>query len=111
MGSDVERHAMGLGKFRAAGWWKVFSPCVLSPEDLETYFDAVDQVHVVEWKHAYPQYSEYKTISPFKLGEGLVLTSPLEGVASALEMACISGRNAALLVRQHLLQSGLVTEC
>ena len=43
--------------------------------------------------------------APFKLAEGLFYASALENAASAMEIAAIEGRMAALLAAQHLRQA------
>ncbi|KAF4653090.1 Prenylcysteine oxidase-like [Perkinsus chesapeaki] len=63
---------------------------------------------VQDWQTgAYPMYHVGDTLLPFDLGGGIFTTSPMERAASALETVCISGRNAALLVREHLIQQEL----
>jgi hypothetical protein len=48
--------------------------------------------------------------APFKLAEGLFYASALENAASAMEIAAIEGRMAALLAAQHLRQAASPTQ-
>jgi len=51
---------------------------------------------------AYPNYQR-TALYPFVIEPGLIATSAIERTASAIEMALISGKNVALLVREYLL--------
>ena len=51
---------------------------------------------------AYPKFDPPEDFSRWELAPGLYYSSALENAASALEIAAISGRNAALLAAQHL---------
>ncbi|KAG7322900.1 hypothetical protein KOW79_014246 [Hemibagrus wyckioides] len=77
--------------------WKVFSPEPLTEEQLKTLF--ISQEHVVEKRWlAYPSYrAPERRPPPFILHHNLYYLSPIEWVASAMEMSALSARNIALL--------------
>lgn len=77
--------------------WKVFSPESLTEEQLKTLF--ISREHVVEKRWlAYPSYrAPERRPPPFILHHNLYYLSPIEWVASAMEMSALSARNIALL--------------
>ncbi|KAK2823721.1 hypothetical protein Q7C36_020321 [Tachysurus vachellii] len=77
--------------------WKVFSPEPLTEKQLRTLF--VSREHVVEKRWlAYPFYkAPERQPPPFILHQNLYYLSPIEWVASAMEMSALSARNIALL--------------
>jgi predicted NAD/FAD-dependent oxidoreductase len=100
--------------------FKVFSQRPLSEAEMLGIFSVVKVTEVVaDWK-AYPHYgfadenqrtrhqekSKFEAAEgcyPFVVSSGVFSTCAIERVSSAVEMALISGLNAALLVREHLI--------
>lgn len=82
--------------------YKIFSPNPLTPQQLATLFDKIQDVHVIPWD-AYPQYYQIQAQNPkFELRKGLYYINAIEWAASAMEMSLISAKNAALLTNQFL---------
>ena len=83
--------------------WKVFSQNPLSTTDKSRLFRSIESEVVKDWL-AYPHYQPPEEYPPFVLdGEGLMYINAIEKAASAAEMSCIGGKNAALLVKDYLL--------
>lgn len=77
--------------------WKVFSPAVLTKEQLNSLFLSYNDVRVVDWA-AYPKYSSNaKDLPGFELGMQIYYTNAMEMASSTMETCVISGRNVALL--------------
>ncbi|KAK3549956.1 hypothetical protein QTP86_016850 [Hemibagrus guttatus] len=77
--------------------WKVFSPKSLTEEQLKTLFMSRERVVEKRWL-AYPSYrAPERQPPPFILHHNLYYLSPIEWVASAMEMSALSARNIALL--------------
>ncbi|KAF4655976.1 Prenylcysteine oxidase-like [Perkinsus olseni] len=93
--------------------FKIFTERPLTDAEIDVLIErrsgsGVTKAAVHDWKSgAYPLYHLGATLPPFDLGCGVFATSPMERAASALETVCISGRNAALLVRKFMLEQGL----
>ncbi|KAF4731088.1 Prenylcysteine oxidase-like [Perkinsus olseni] len=93
--------------------FKIFAERPLSDSEIDVLIDrpsepGVAKAAIHDWQSgAYPEYHVGEKLLPFDLGCGVFATSPMERAASALETACISGRNAALLVRKFMLEQGL----
>ncbi|KAF4720093.1 Prenylcysteine oxidase-like [Perkinsus olseni] len=93
--------------------FKIFAERPLSDSEIDVLIDrpsepGVAKAAIHDWQSgAYPDYHVGEKLLPFDLGCGVFATSPMERAASALETACISGRNAALLVRKFMLEQGL----
>lgn len=84
--------------------WKVFSRNPLTIADKSRLFRSIESEVTKDWL-AYPQYNPPEEYPPFVLdGEGLLYVNAIEKVASAAEMSCIGGKNAALLVKDYLLR-------
>ncbi|NXQ79967.1 PCYOX oxidase, partial [Nyctibius grandis] len=76
--------------------WKLFSGEVLTKEQLHLLFSSYDSVKVKKWL-AYPQYRPPEKCPPIVLHDKIYYLNGLERAASAMEMAAISAKNAALL--------------
>ncbi|KAF4730590.1 Prenylcysteine oxidase-like [Perkinsus olseni] len=93
--------------------FKIFAERPLSDSEIDVLIDrpsepGVAKAAIHDWQSgAYPEYHVGEKLLPFDLGCGVFATSPMERAASALETACISGRNAALLVRKFMLEQRL----
>ncbi|KAF4702845.1 Prenylcysteine oxidase-like [Perkinsus olseni] len=93
--------------------FKIFAERPLSDSEIDVLIErpsepGVAKAAIHDWQSgAYPEYHVGEKLLLFDLGCGVIATSPMERAASALETACISGRNAALLVRKFLLEQGL----
>lgn len=78
--------------------YKIFSPNVLTKEQLDEIFEEINHTEVHDWL-AYP---EYDTIPPkftdFVLQPKMYYLNAIEWAASAIEMSLISGKNIALLI-------------
>ncbi|KAK9823597.1 hypothetical protein WJX72_004119 [[Myrmecia] bisecta] len=81
--------------------YKFFSESELSPLVLSKIFTNFTVVASHPW-FAYPKFHPPEQFAPFKLADGLFYGNAWENAASAMEVACIGGRNSALLVLQHL---------
>lgn len=88
--------------------YKVFTKKPLTDDQLAKLFSKIHEVKVVDWK-AYPHYTEHAPLPSFELAPGLYNVNAIEMAASAIEMSCIGGRNAALLVYHHLNKSTVDT--
>jgi len=88
--------------------YKVFTKKRLTDAQLAKLFTKIHEVKVVDWK-AYPHYTEKAPLPSFELAPGLYNVNAIEMAASAIEMSCIGGRNAALLVYHHLNKSSVDT--
>lgn len=88
--------------------YKVFTKKPLTDAQLAKIFTKIHEVKVVDWK-AYPHYTEKSLLPSFELAPGLYNVNAIEMAASAIEMSCIGGRNAALLVYHHLNKSTVDT--
>ena len=62
---------------------------------------AMTSITSVSWL-ACPRYEPQERFIPFTLDSGVFYLSPMERIKGGIEMAAISGRNAALLVHNHL---------
>lgn len=101
--------SIGLkGKADKDSNYKVFSKKPLTDAQLAKLFTKIHEVKVVDWK-AYPHYTEKAPLPSFELAPGLYNVNAIEMAASAIEMSCIGGRNAALLVFHHLNKSTVDT--
>ena len=77
--------------------WKIFSPKLLTTEQLDSLFLSYGEVQVVDWA-AYPKYSSNANNMPvFELGLQLYYANAMEMASSTIETCVISGRNVALL--------------
>ena len=85
--------------------WKVFSKSLLTAADKSQLFRSIESEVTKDWL-AYPHYHPPEEYPPFLLdGRGLIYINAIEKVASAAEMSCIGGKNAALLAKDYLLAS------
>lgn len=86
-------------------YFKIFSKTPMTNSDMGKIFeDGHRVVEQFDWL-AYPQFSPPEKFPPLDLGgvgNAIFYTSPIESAASAIEMSCISGRNAAGLARRAL---------
>ncbi|CAI9533573.1 unnamed protein product [Staurois parvus] len=76
--------------------WKIFSPEVLTDEQLHQLFESYDAVKVRNWL-AYPRYSPPEKIPPIELHRSIYYVDGIEWAASAIEMCVIAAKNVALL--------------
>ncbi|XP_073478102.1 prenylcysteine oxidase 1-like [Aquarana catesbeiana] len=76
--------------------WKIFSPEVLTDEQLHQLFESYYAVKVRSWL-AYPRYSPPEKIPSIKLHRAIYYLNGIEWAASAMEMSAISAKNVALL--------------
>ena len=85
---------------------KLFSRSELSSDTLRKLFGVVYDTFRYTWK-AYPKLQPMapERWASFRLSKGLLYTSGLESGASAMEIATIAGRNAALLMQEDLRQA------
>lgn len=68
---------------------------------LPQLFDNLTEVGSQDW-YAYPTFSPPEHFSAFQLAPGIFYSNAWENAASAMEMSAISGRNSALLAKEHL---------
>ncbi|GAB6028447.1 Prenylcysteine oxidase-like [Chamberlinius hualienensis] len=82
--------------------WKVFSQLPLTDQQLDNLFASRLDTQVIDWL-AYPHYTPPEELQSFLLQGNLPIfyTSAIEWAASAMEMSCIAGRNAALLAHHY----------
>jgi len=81
--------------------YKIFSPNVLTKEQLNEIFEEIQHVEVHDWL-AYPEYNKIPPKFPdFVLGPRLYYLNAIEWAASAIEMSLISGKNIALLIAKE----------
>ena len=83
--------------------WKVFSPQLLTEEQLQLMFTDIESTQVHDWQ-AYPHYSPPEQIPPFVLDDGVYYINAIEKAASAMEMSAIGAKNAALLTKDYILE-------
>ena len=83
--------------------YKIFTTEPLTDQQLNLIFSEYTDHTAVDWM-AYPEYISPERFSSFVLDEGLFYVNCIEHVASAMEMSCIGGKNAALLANDYLLK-------
>ncbi len=94
---------MGRMPTRAPNVFKIFTRAPMEPDLLSRMFSTYNSTSIVRRVFlAYPQYTSACRFPRFTLAPGLFHTSPIESLASAIEMSLIAGRNVALLASQHL---------
>ena len=77
--------------------WKIFSPKLLTTEQLDSLFLSYGEVQVIDWA-AYPKYGSNANNMPvFELSVQLYYANAMEMASSTMETCVISGRNVALL--------------
>lgn len=76
--------------------WKIFSPEVLTDEQLRQLFESYHAVKLRKWL-AYPRYSPPEKLPPIKLHRAIYYLNSIEWAASAMEMSAVSAKNVALL--------------
>ncbi|XP_051903028.1 prenylcysteine oxidase-like [Hippocampus zosterae] len=81
-----------------AAVYKVFSPAVLTGEQLKTLFRSYYSAQATEWR-AYPRYGSAAgaTLPPVELGPHLYYLNGIEWAGSAMEMSAVAAKNIALL--------------
>ncbi|XP_057677915.1 prenylcysteine oxidase-like isoform X2 [Corythoichthys intestinalis] len=82
-----------------AAVYKVFSPEVLTKEQLKTLFRSYYSVQATEWQ-AYPRYGSAAgaALPPVELRPHLYYLNGVEWAGSAMEMSAVAAKNIALLV-------------
>lgn len=80
--------------------WKVFSPELLTKEQLNLLFSSYDSVLEKKWL-AYPHYSPPEKSPPIVLHDHMYYLNGIEWTASAMEMSAIAAKNAALLAHHR----------
>ncbi|XP_077976226.1 prenylcysteine oxidase 1-like [Styela clava] len=86
--------------------YKVFTTDPMTDEQRDYLFESYTTKATVVWK-AYPVYEPPEELTSFVLNSaGLYYTSPMEWVASAMEMSVISAKNAALLAYNNWFGKG-----
>lgn len=83
--------------------YKVFSPQLLTRDQLSQLFDSIHVTKETDWL-AYPEYSPAiaQTLPSFVLHPGVYHLNAIEWSASAIEMSLIGGKNVALLAFSDL---------
>ena len=81
--------------------YEIFTSEPLTDEQLSLIFSEYTDHTVVDWM-AYPEYVTPESFGSFVLDDGLFYINCIERVASAMEMSCIGGKNASLLVHNYL---------
>lgn len=84
------------------GLYKLFSGAPLPRAWLSMLFDAGYEVAALKPWLAYPVFDPPENFPPFEFGPGLYYPPAMENAASAMEMAAIAGRNAALLASNYM---------
>ena len=81
--------------------FKLFSQLPLSQNQLAEVFEGHQVITQHDWL-AYPHFNPPEKFAAFRLAAGLLYCNAWENAASAMEMSAISGKNAALLLKDHL---------
>lgn len=90
------------------GVFKVFSPEVLTNEQLSLLFQRHTRLETMEWL-AYPHYASDEDLGRFELAPGLYYNNAIEEAASAMEMSAIAAHNTALLIQDFLKRDIVAT--
>lgn len=81
--------------------YKIFSPELLTKEQLNEIFEEIQHVESHDWL-AYPEYDQFPPKFPeFVLQPKLYYLNAVEWAASAIEMSLISGKNIALMIAKE----------
>uniref|UniRef100_A0A8D0GUP9 Prenylcysteine oxidase 1 n=1 Tax=Sphenodon punctatus TaxID=8508 RepID=A0A8D0GUP9_SPHPU len=96
MVSPVQNRNDEQKKLMGPAVWKVFSPKLLTKEQLNLLFLSFDSVEEKKWL-AYPRYSPPEKCPPLILHDRIYYLNSIEWAASAMEMSAIAAKNAALL--------------
>lgn len=81
--------------------YKIFSRKALTDEFLNRLLENPKVFKVIPWK-AYPTFNPPEKFTPFVLEKNLIYLNTFESAGSAMELAAIAGKNAALLLDQWL---------
>ncbi|XP_077360833.1 prenylcysteine oxidase 1-like [Festucalex cinctus] len=102
--------APGFRRKRAheAAVYKVFSPDVLTKEQLKTLFRSYYSAQATEWQ-AYPRYGSAagSALPPVELRPHLYYLNGIEWAGSAMEMSAVAAKNVALLAYHRWNGRGL----